>query len=303
MPDQPEVEELPDETEAPAGELAPEKATDRILWLLRHRHTGRRKEEWALFTELRSAVGFGPARYLDLLALGTWKSSGYRAIAYEVKVSRADFAKELANPEKRAFAESIAEECYFATPAGLLRPDEVPEGWGLIVAQANGLKVVKRPTQRAPRPWPREFVCAMARRAADPPIPPVPGKLWTFGGRELDLEDVQALCRDLLPQEIGRQVSEKMAAWKKVAQQELSYDESHYRALIAHEMGVKPVGLTMWAARRWIHNLANGGGGPVSAETRRSLEQARDAINRALQNTQPMPDPDAPPPGGGGTHD
>lgn len=297
---EPEIEDLPDETEAPAGEALPEKATERILWLLRHRHTGRRKEEWALFTELRNAVGFGPARYLDLLALGTWKSSGYRAVAYEVKVSRADFARELANPEKRAFAESIAEECYFATPAGLVRPDEVPEGWGLIVAQANGLKVMKRPTQRTPRPWPREFVCAIARRAADPPIPPVPGKLWTFGGRELDLEAVLALCRDLLPQEVGRQVSEKMEAWKSVAQRELNYDESHYRALVAHAMGVKPADLTMWSARRWIHDLANGGGGPISAETRRSLEAARDAINRTLQDAQQIPDT---PPPDGGNHD
>ena len=118
--------------------------TRRIIELLRYRHA---PPEWASFSELSTSTGAQMARRLDFFAMSCWPSSGQHAIAYEVKVSRRDFAREIEDPSKRRHAEDVASECYFVTPHGLLKPDELPEGWGLIEAGAE-LRRVKVAAQR-----------------------------------------------------------------------------------------------------------------------------------------------------------
>lgn len=54
--------------------------------------------EWALFFELRNGTGFSSHRgesdrYVDAFAFNTYPSKKFWRVAYEVKVSRADFLK------------------------------------------------------------------------------------------------------------------------------------------------------------------------------------------------------------------
>lgn len=66
---------------------------------------------------------------IDLLAVCAWASwrgvPRHARIGYEVKVSRGDYKRELANPYKRAGAVAFCHEFYFATPDGLLKELEV----------------------------------------------------------------------------------------------------------------------------------------------------------------------------------
>lgn len=63
----------------------------------------------------------------------------------EVKVSRADFLADLADPEKRAGYAQLAEVLYYAAPAGMIAASEVPDGCGLVVETDTGFfKVEKR---------------------------------------------------------------------------------------------------------------------------------------------------------------
>lgn len=164
-----------------------------IIELLRHRHP---VPEWASFIELPSNTG-GIGRYLDFYAINTWKSKRFLKIAYEIKVSRADFARELSAPQKRAFAESVADECWFAMPVGLVQADEVPEGWGLIELVSNGLRVKKRAMQRKVEQLSMAFAVSIARRSSDPP-PELPPAIWLKAGRELtDQELLQVATADL----------------------------------------------------------------------------------------------------------
>jgi hypothetical protein len=64
-------------------------------------------------------------------------------VSFEVKVSRGDFFQELKHPEKRAWSMAVSHEFYFVVPHGLVRPDEVPEQCGLIVANKGGLRQIK----------------------------------------------------------------------------------------------------------------------------------------------------------------
>lgn len=75
---------------------------------------------------------------IDLLAISAWASCRpyprFARVGYEVKVSRADYRRELARPHKRAPAVAFCHEFYFAVPHGLLKPEEIawvpPWGFG-----------------------------------------------------------------------------------------------------------------------------------------------------------------------------
>jgi hypothetical protein len=68
---------------------------------------------------------------IDFLAFSAWQSPkpaigvANPIVGYEVKVSRSDYRRELANPHKRAGAVRFCNAFYFAVPDGLLKPDEL----------------------------------------------------------------------------------------------------------------------------------------------------------------------------------
>ncbi len=129
--------------------------------------------EWAFFGELRLGTGWSYGntdglkieQRLDAFAMNTWPSKGFHRIAFEIKVSRADFRHEIARPDKRACALTLANYFYFATPQGLVKPEEIPEECGLIEIKPTGGRIV---TVRAPfrevDPLPTRFVASLARR-------------------------------------------------------------------------------------------------------------------------------------------
>lgn len=57
---------------------------------------------------------------------------------HEVKVSRGDFLKDASLLTKRASYALLAQRVYYACPAGLVMPSEVPPGCGLVVEEAPG---------------------------------------------------------------------------------------------------------------------------------------------------------------------
>lgn len=70
------------------------------------------------------------------------------AAVHEVKVSRSDFLADIAKPSKRAGYAAISEKFYYVAPEGLLRPEEMPEDAGLLVARGDDFVVAKRPKKR-----------------------------------------------------------------------------------------------------------------------------------------------------------
>jgi|GEM_PF-1244331 len=163
-----------------------------IRHLLHERHPA---PEWAFYAELSDATGHQKVRSFDGWAMNVYPSSNFVTVGYEIKVTRKDFARELLNPGKRGPMEAVSNEVFFVAPAGLLKPDEVPQHWGLLEA-TNGeepkLRVKKHATARTIDPLPRDFIASLARRSADPP-PPLPVAAWKVAGRPLRLADVDRL--------------------------------------------------------------------------------------------------------------
>lgn len=182
-----------------------------IIELLRHRHP---PGEWAIFTELSEGTGARAGGRIDFYAMHLWPSKRYLKIAYEIKVSRGDFMRELDNPRKRAKAEAYADECYFVAPAKLLGPDEMPEKWGLIEADHGGLKVKKRASQKEVTALPLEFVAALARRASEPPST-LPEVFWRYAGEELTQEQLLQAAQKNLADYLNQKRFEVIAEFKK----------------------------------------------------------------------------------------
>jgi hypothetical protein len=74
-------------------------------------------------------------RRCDALFVGFTSASGRILVGHEIKVSRSDWLHELAQPGK---ADAWADEChawYIVAPdETVVRPEEVPHGWGLLLA-------------------------------------------------------------------------------------------------------------------------------------------------------------------------
>lgn len=131
--------------------------------------------EWAFFSELRVGTGykmirtgFNPEQRIDAWAINLFPSKKHLRVAYEVKISRADFKHELVNPEKRKTALRLSNQFYFAAPVGLVSVEEIPEECGLVEVKENGrLKWTKKaPICETDVPtW--NFLCSIARRATN----------------------------------------------------------------------------------------------------------------------------------------
>lgn len=83
--------------------------------------------------------------------------------AIEVKVSRADFLRE--TEEKRRPWRKITNRFVYATPAGLLKPEEIPDGCGLWEVDGNAVRIMKRAKSNPkPEPIPHQVLVALAYR-------------------------------------------------------------------------------------------------------------------------------------------
>jgi hypothetical protein len=80
-----------------------------------------------------------------------WKGKSH-SIVIECKVSRADFLADSAKPWRRNPEIALGCERYFAAPKGMLKAEEMPDGWGLLEAQGREMKVVKKSRRKLRQP-------------------------------------------------------------------------------------------------------------------------------------------------------
>lgn len=92
--------------------------------------------------EASARLGFAVGKYrrIDLLVIARNRQGKvpWARTAVEIKVSRADFLAEQRDPGKRAAWQALAHRFTYAVPAGLVSPDEVPDGCGLVEVARHG---------------------------------------------------------------------------------------------------------------------------------------------------------------------
>jgi hypothetical protein len=136
-----------------------------LLDMLRERHVGRAGNgpRWAFATHVRDKAGFDASRTLDAVAMDTWPSSGLALHGYEVKCSRADWLRELAQPWKAAAFTRWLDFFWVVAAPKVVRDGELPARWGLLEVHGNGLRSVVGAVRLDPEPLDRSFVAALLR--------------------------------------------------------------------------------------------------------------------------------------------
>lgn len=135
------------------------KAED-LVTALRCRYEDHRR--YALFEQVANATGYGARSWVDAVVMCLWPSDGLNRMAFEVKISRADFLNELANPTKNAWARHVCNEFWFVAPKDVIKEEELPEGDGWLRPHGKGLAIVRH-AKRKQADDSVEFIAALAR--------------------------------------------------------------------------------------------------------------------------------------------
>jgi hypothetical protein len=90
------------------------KAVD---WLRRYRCGVVLSEQACISGETPDAIG--------------WKRACH-SVLVECKISRADFLADRIKPFRQRLELGVGSERFYLAPRGLIRPDELPQGWGLL---------------------------------------------------------------------------------------------------------------------------------------------------------------------------
>lgn len=125
-------------------------------------------EEWVCYFEVANSTGANIRRHADCVAMSIWPSRGFAIHGHEIKVSRQDFLKEMKDPSKADAVGQFCDYWWLVVPNGLVTPEEIPETWGLMVMQKNGLRIKKQaPKNPDTADITRGFMSAMLRRGRD----------------------------------------------------------------------------------------------------------------------------------------
>lgn len=116
-------------------------AADALAALRRRYHDPAR---YFVLTEVGNYTGLNCTSWIDAVVVSLWPSDGLFRRAFEVKVSRADFVREIAQPKKNEWARARMNEFYYIAPGNVIKTlDEVPEGCGWLKLTRGGLTMIK----------------------------------------------------------------------------------------------------------------------------------------------------------------
>jgi hypothetical protein len=119
---------------------------------------------YSVVEQLGNGTGHGCDSWIDVAVVSLWPSDGLGIDAYEVKVSRSDFTRELLNPGKNSWCrDELSSFSFVVASASIVKDGELPDGVGLFVANGDGLKVIKVPRRTERRSYSPCLMAALAR--------------------------------------------------------------------------------------------------------------------------------------------
>lgn len=148
------------------------KVTERdVLDALRARYSERYGNgyRWAYAEHVKSETGFAihkKLRIADAIAVDCWTSKGQEIHGHEVKVSRSDWLAELRDPEKAEAFRPYVNRWWLVVPDLSIVRDDLPDGWGLMLATGKATRIVRRAPLLDPLPMDRPMLAALLRATA-----------------------------------------------------------------------------------------------------------------------------------------
>jgi hypothetical protein len=128
---------------------------------------------YALLEEVRNATGKlrkrGGPRYADAVAMSLWPSDGLELLGFEIKLTRADWLKELSDDKKAVAVQKYCDRWYLVVPEDtkdkIVKDGELPANWGLMTAGHSGIKVVVQAPKLKAENVTRDFMASLLRNA------------------------------------------------------------------------------------------------------------------------------------------
>lgn len=149
-------------------ELSPALTSQQLGDLLAAKYP---RDRYALFFNVPDEVGLKAKRRADAIAFGLWASVGHFVDGFELKVSRADWLREVKQVEKADPFVARCDRWWLVTSSpSIAKLEEIPACWGWMAATKSGLRV-QRPATRLPQPadgaMQRMFVLGILRMAQE----------------------------------------------------------------------------------------------------------------------------------------
>lgn len=103
-------------------------------------------------------------RRLDFVAFNRWGARAYRTVGFEIKVSQADYRRELENFRKSEIWTHVVDQFFIVAPSKLIDPDTLPTGWGLLELRGSKLFTKAQASIGSSKTLPRELAARMIDR-------------------------------------------------------------------------------------------------------------------------------------------
>lgn len=136
-----------------------------------------RKDGFLVAFEVRDSTGALAGRSADAIAIHQWPSRLWAIHGFEIKVSRSDLARELANPKKADVMWHYCDYWWLAVPQGLVSDRDVPEGWGIFTVGDDTYRALRKPSFHKATMFDRGFMMSFARRIGDLNAPHVEAQI------------------------------------------------------------------------------------------------------------------------------
>lgn len=173
--------------------------------------------DWLRAFEVPDVAGAQPSRYCDAMFVHRDPSRG-DLVGIEIKVSRGDMRRELADPSKAATFSTRVYDWFVAAPVGVLSGSDVPPRWGWLTVGDDGTVRQERMPVRNEAPavwthsWRLAFMGAVQRTAtyfapgsgaATPPIPDLSAELLAAGHEIATLKAALEILQEQLYECLG----------------------------------------------------------------------------------------------------
>jgi hypothetical protein len=128
--------------------------------------------EWAFIPQVSNGTGFTHRRTADAVAMNCYPSRGLELHGFEIKVSRADWMRELKNPDKSVAVQKFCNRWWIVvSDKKIVQPGELPSTWGLLAPWRSGLKAYTAAPELQAEPLSRTFIASLLRNVATSQTP------------------------------------------------------------------------------------------------------------------------------------
>lgn len=89
--------------------------------------------------QVAAGTGNMANRWVDVVVFNMWRMHGLRRMAFEIKVSRSDFLRELKQPDKYEWCMQYFHEFWYVAPKDVIKLEDLPIGVGWLYPRGKQL--------------------------------------------------------------------------------------------------------------------------------------------------------------------